>query len=458
MNSTTLDLIPTIFSFCTVRFEKFGSIVFNPYLGDEIEFDSLSSQVLKLCNGTNNILQIKHFMQNQLRIPIMDQDELIESIFSSLKQIGALNLSKTETFVPRIDIIEPLVNSKENFYLSNPKNVILDLTYECNLNCPHCLTNSGPKLSNELETSQILSLIDRFVDAKILTLSLSGGEPFLHKDILKILKYPKLSKMRIDISTNGTCISKEMIQELTNLPIFQIQVSIDGIGEQHDKFRGKKGIFSKACKTIKLLKNSGIFVSIGTTVTRKNLNSLEKIIDLAVELDCNGFKAIPFLPAGRGREHSSLVLSEYENLKFCKILMDKTKQFHQKIKITSETTFPFLFEPFNNFSENQKDGFLGCSAGFELIYIGADGTIYPCPFLKDFPLGNIMENTINEIWNHDPFLNTLRSLKKSNLEEPCRTCCYCPTYCRGGCRAAAYLHSGNLTDVDPSCFKNLIEF
>ena len=97
-----------------------------------------------------------------------------------------------------------------------------------------------------------------------------------------------------------------------------------------------------------------------------------------------------------------------------------------------------------------------CSAGYDLLSIGADGTAYPCPFLHDFPLGNLMETSVEEIWHHSKMLDYLRNNMKKDMTGECKSCQFAPDYCNGGCRAAAYLTNKSLKETDPSCFKELI--
>lgn len=113
--------------------------------------------------------------------------------------------------------------------LTAPKTVIWDVTYACNLTCPHCLTDSGRKGRRELDTKDAFRLIDVLAAAKVLYLSLTGGEPFMRSDLLELLAHLADTGMRVDVATNGFHVSPKIIKGLRRLPVFQIQVSIDGI-------------------------------------------------------------------------------------------------------------------------------------------------------------------------------------------------------------------------------------
>jgi radical SAM protein with 4Fe4S-binding SPASM domain len=440
--------LPCLFSFITLRRESFGGIIFNPYLGLEKDLNNIEYFIAQLCNGQSSSLRIIDAVVEQFELSVDAAKKSVETTLVKLEQMPAIiyNRGKELSRPPALDF--SFVSLP---FLASPKSVIWDVTYACNLKCPHCLTTSGKKALAELNTVEACELIDALAKAKVLYLSLCGGEPFLRPDILTLLQKISKTNMRVDIATNGVEFPAKIIQAIKKLPVFQVQVSIDGIKEQHDQFRGKRGAFAAACRTLKALNKIGIVSSISTTVTALNLNNLNQIIDLALEFGCWGFKAIPFVPAGRGKANAQkLKLDKEANRKFCEILLKRKQELAGKLNVVSETSFSFLFDPPQVLSPGC--GNMVCSAGNDTLSIGADGTVYPCPFLRDFPLGNILKKPLNQIWQTAPTLNLLRNLKKEQIEGKCKTCEYAPGICRGGCRAAAYLATGSLRGSDPNCF------
>lgn len=442
---------PYLFSFSRLRPERFGALLFNPYLGIEEELDPIESFIASLCNGYNSCQQVESITKQHFGLHTHECRQYISQTvrkllnayllgFRNSGQVDSPRLPKTHNF----EAYEP--------YLSAPKNVIWDVTYACNLNCAHCLTSSGKAWKNELTTEEAMALIDSLEEAQVLYLSLSGGEPFLRHDILTLLHHMATTNMRVDIATNGVWMPDNILHSLRDLPIFQIQVSIDGIDQQHDRFRGLPGAFQATCNTVKRLQAEKIAVSVSTTVTSENVGDLDRIIDLTMKLGCSGFKAIPFLPAGRGRENvKRLQLNREGYQRFTETLVRRRRELEGKLHISTETCFSFLLEspPENSYA----NGPMGCSAGYDTLSIGADGTVYPCPFLHDFPLGNLMQQSLREIWQKAPVLERLRTLQKQDMNEPCKSCPYAPLICRGGCRAAAFFESGDLCSSDPTCFR-----
>jgi radical SAM protein with 4Fe4S-binding SPASM domain len=452
-NNKAGNQLPALFSFITFRYENFGAILYNPFIPYEITLDETETFITGMFTGNYSIERIKREISENFKLTEAESEKRYNELFNKLNSKFCLHFVKGEaTDSPYYPGYSKLSGTT---YYSAPKSILWDITYSCNLNCSHCLTSSGNKSDNELTTKQVFSLIDKLVESKILNVTLVGGEPFIRPDIIEILNYLAATPIRTDISTNGVYMPERILKKLRDLPIFQVQVSIDGIGENHDNFRGKKGAFKKACDTITKLQKEGISTYISTTVTSKNIDDIERIIELAMELGCEAYKAIPFLAAGRGRINNEIYrLSKQDIFRLSKILVTKQKELEGKINIYSESTFEFLLNPVN--SKPRENGYMICSAGYDILSIGADGTAYPCPFLHDFPLGNLMETSMEEIWQNSETLNYLRNIMKKDMTGECKSCQFAAEYCNGGCRAAAYLTNNSFTETDPSCFKELV--
>jgi radical SAM protein with 4Fe4S-binding SPASM domain len=452
-NSTGKQL-PVLFSFITFRWEKFGALLYNPFLSADLEIDRIDAFMAGMFKGIYSSERIINETEIHFKLTKEESEKRFNVLTNKLRDIYGLHYiygkESDSQYVPGSFTFP----GKSHY--NTPKSVLWDITYSCNLHCSHCLTNSGKKSDHELNTEESFQLIDKLVESKILNLSLVGGEPFIRPDIIQILRYLSKTKIRTSISTNGIHLPEKTLIELRDLPIFQIQVSIDGIGDTHDAFRGKKGAFKRACKNLVKIKNEGISTSINTTVTSKNIGELEKIIDLALDLGCDAYKAIPFLEAGRGRLFTETYsLSKHDSLRMSEIIIKKQKELSGKMAIYSESTFDFLLQPISE--PVHINGAIVCSAGYDVLSIGADGTAYPCPFLQCFPLGNLLKTSMHEIWHESQTLNSLRSMTKQDMKGACKNCQYAPQYCHGGCRAAAYLTNKSLYETDPLCFKELIE-
>ncbi len=165
-----------------------------------------------------------------------------------------------------------------------PVDCVVALTYNCNARCTMC-DIWKIKDSPELSLMDLAKLPDSLLDV-----NLSGGEPFLRKDLSEIVEVVKKTcpKARLVISTNGfltPVIDKAMTKILKIAPDIGVAFSIDGMGEMHNEMRGIPGGFDRVMDSIKLLKGMGVTnLRIAFTITEYNVNHFAKVYDLAQQL------------------------------------------------------------------------------------------------------------------------------------------------------------------------------
>lgn len=165
-----------------------------------------------------------------------------------------------------------------------PIDCVLALTYNCNARCTMC-DIWKIKDSPELTLEDLAKLPDSLRDV-----NLSGGEPFLRKDLPEIVEAVKKAcpKARLVISSNGfltPVIDKAMTKILKIAPDIGVAFSIDGIGEMHNEMRGIPGGFDRVMDSLKLLKGMGMTnLRLAFTITEYNVNHFSKVYDLAQEL------------------------------------------------------------------------------------------------------------------------------------------------------------------------------
>lgn len=169
---------------------------------------------------------------------------------------------------------------------STVKDIVLAITYRCNSHCRMCNIWQIKDHENEFSLLDLANLPDGLE-----SLNLSGGEPFLRKDLEEIVREVKkrLPKTDIIISTNG--FATELVLEKTRKilkinPDIGIAVSLDGIGVAHDKIRGIPDGYQKVLETIKGLKELGLKkLRLAFTVGDYNFSELPGVYELARTLD-----------------------------------------------------------------------------------------------------------------------------------------------------------------------------
>ncbi|PJB29218.1 hypothetical protein CO110_06985, partial [Candidatus Desantisbacteria bacterium CG_4_9_14_3_um_filter_40_11] len=137
--------------------------------------------------------------------------------------------------------------------------VVWNTTFRCNLNCLHCYAQSQNKsYLGELTTQEAKAMISDLSDFNIPVLLFSGGEPLMRNDIFELADFAVKSGLKIALSTNGTLITEKIASKIKEAGFTYIGISLDGIGETNDKFRGQKGAFDLALNGIHHCQQTGI--------------------------------------------------------------------------------------------------------------------------------------------------------------------------------------------------------
>ena len=151
--------------------------------------------------------------------------------------------------------------------------VVWNLTRRCNLFCAHCYSDSHNKdYAGELATEDALGVIDDLARFGVPVILFSGGEPLLRPDLFQLIRHAQARGIRGVIATNGTLTTPALAQEMKDLGLSYVGVSIDGPEHVHDKFRGKLGAFQESLRGIRACLDASLRVGIRVTLTRYNLS------------------------------------------------------------------------------------------------------------------------------------------------------------------------------------------
>lgn len=363
-----------------------------------------------------------------------------------------------------------------------PVTIVWNFTNKCNLNCLHCHQDSSPTSSYpELTTSQAFKVVDNMSDAGVAVLTFSGGEPLLRRDLYDVIERANDNGMLCTIASNGTLITPKVAQKLAKVGIKRVEIGLDGArAETHDFLRNKLGSFEA---TIKGIRNCAVvgFDELATTMTlhSKNINELEETMDLAEKLGATRFYLNRLMPAGRGAETCYLDVTPREKIKALEVLYNKfyksvteghgmqcyargmtyyARLGYERSKGKVFTVSEALSGYENMFQEKfglevskivrrLAAGFGGCSAGLTYAGVTASGDLIPCVPASSIKLGNLLEQSLEEIWIHNELLNYIRNRKA--LKGSCKICAY-SDLC-GGCRLTAYVTHGDWLGPDASC-------
>lgn len=275
------------------------------------------------------------------------------------------------------------------------KEIDFHITNKCNMNCLHCLYDSGKELMEELSLFEIEKIIKEY--SKISegkgNINLFGGEIFLRKDIFNIFEILKNERLKFGIITNGRFnenILKKIIEYNPNRLTFDLD---GGTSKTHDWLRNREGSFDETIAMINKFTQNKINVSITTVLNKKNINEIDILLDLCKKLKLSSISFFLMTPLGRGEKLHDYVLNGEEWLNAKKKITNWIKNNNPKFTIIWENAFiekneiKYLKPLCNNFKN-------------DVLNIKCNGDVFFCGLLASKNLskiGNIKNESLKEI-------------------------------------------------------------
>jgi AdoMet-dependent heme synthase len=335
--------------------------------------------------------------------------------------------------------------------LSAPTAVDLCITGSCNLSCRHCFAAHKERAQDELTLTQWQFVIDRLAQAKVFTLILTGGEPLTREDFFDIAAYCTRYPFRMGLNTNALLVSDDVSRRIACLGFkARISVSLDGASAHtYEALRGED-TFNKALKGIESLLRFNSNVRLFCVVTKHNFLELEKITNLARSLGASSLEFNSLLRGERAQCYPDLFLDPAQKKHAYEIVLELEKKFGGFISgsfVRMSKKAKLLLSIPKAQLLTHKAGFLqNCDAGFGKAAVTSQGKIAPCYTMLDYIVGDILGESLIEIWKNSSCLKLLRSMHEVSLDSlaQCAPCVY-KGLCNAGCRAGAYYHSGKST-------------
>jgi radical SAM protein with 4Fe4S-binding SPASM domain len=344
--------------------------------------------------------------------------------------------------------------------------VVWNVTRTCNLRCVHCYSDSfAQRYPGELTTDQAKGVIDDLAAFGVSALLFSGGEPLTRPELLELMAYATSKGLRVTLSTNGTLIDEDVAAKLKAIRLMYVGISLDGIGETNDLFRGKKGAFDAAVRGIHACQIVGQKVGLRLTLTRRNCMDLHDIFNFieaeAIQRAC--FYHLVY--SGRGNRADELTNGEIRRA--MDIILERALVFHRKgvrreiltVDNHVDNAYTYL-----KLCESQPDraaqvyewmkwnGGGANSSGIGIANIDTQGNVHPDQFWQSATLGNVKERPFSAIWsdNSNPLLAGLRN-RLPLLKGRCATCRF-KEICGGSFRVRAFQVHGDPWASDPACY------
>ena len=344
--------------------------------------------------------------------------------------------------------------------------VVWNCTRTCNLRCRHCYSNSdGKRYAGEMTTAEALAFIGQLADFKVPVLLLSGGEPLLRPDLEQLAAHAIGLGIRVTISTNGTLLTPEKVAFLKWLGVGYIGVSLDGIGEVNDTFRGQKGAYEAALRGIRNCLAAGQRVGLRFTINRHNHRELNDIFDLIEREEIPRVCFYHLVYSGRGGGMREEDLAPPETRAAVDLISARTLDFHRRglkkeiLTVDNHADGVYLYLKLKETDPNRAAQVLellrrngGNRTGMAIGAVDWFGNVHPDQFTQDVTFGNVREKSFGAIWTDasQPLLAGLKN-RRPLLKGRCPACQWLDL-CNGNFRARAAAVSGDFWAEDPACY------
>ena len=357
------------------------------------------------------------FFINEKTLQRIEKGDIDEPLMQYLTNVGMIpGEKKSMDYTPFQ--LKAFEFDNECTHLSAPVTACIEVTHACNLTCPHCLFAAGKKYPDELTTEEIKALYDEWADMKVFKVMISGGEPFMRKDIVEILNYGDEIGLQQYVVTNGTLITEDNFQLIPRNVRFG--VSLDGFEEIHDKIRGK-GSFARTTEVLEMFLREGAKFGINFTLSQINKEEAERLmaywLNRGIKMSVN-----PVLPFGRSSEHrKQLWLRKEDANDFIRIREFKIRRVKSRDRELYGGPHPLHVD---DMAELFHRAFLACEGARTDVWVRFDGNVYPCAdtaAMEEFCMGNLRDASFREIWDNGKGGTAFRQIKKDSFSE-CNTC------------------------------------
>jgi radical SAM protein len=348
-----------------------------------------------------------------------------------------------------------------------PFTLAWEITRACALSCVHCRAAAIPQRDpREFTTEEAFGVLDQIVDLGKPILVITGGDPMMRRDVFDILDGAVQRGLKVGFSPSATrLVTRAAIERVRDTGVDMVHVSLDGsCAEVHDTFRRVPGAFRRTLEIAHDVRDVGLPLQIGTTVSRRNVHDLPAIAEAVRQADATVWNVFFLVPTGRGQQETMLTPDEHENvLHWLADLSDRVPfrvrttaaQHYRRVLIQRRRAKAASGEQPKDFEltgagyafrEGKAPAEKGVNDGKGFCFISHVGDVYPSGFLQ-ICAGNLRESSLASLYRDSELFRSLRD--PAQLQGKCGRCEF-NEVC-GGSRARAWAVSGNHLAEEPCC-------
>ena len=307
------------------------------------------------------------------------------------------------------------------------------LTYRCDLACGFCYAGCGrgglpegwseERVMDDDAVCRVLGVIRH--QARCPSVSFTGGEPLLRPGLSRFVRHAKGLGLKANLISNGQRLDDRRAGELTEAGLDSAQLSLEGpTAEVHDAAVGRRGAFDRLWDGLERLRARGVRVHTNTTVTRKNRDFLEAVIDLVAGRGLERLTMNLVIPCGSAGADPALAVRYAE----AGPIVERVRARAQARGVQLVWYSPLPLCLFNTVAHGL--GNRGCAAADGLLHVDPAGDVLPCSsFGHRESLGNLLAQSFEEVWQSE----AARFFREKRMMPSRCSGCAEAAFCQGAC-------------------------
>lgn len=443
-----------------VLFRKYKDV---GYITDNLEFGYHMLNSIRRYHKEKYVSESGAVMLNELSRTPKDIDSIIQSLMKIFKGVDYDTLkSDTEEFYqmfiqegfilsgddvescnnasPKITdgdmnsevvSIESTENCAKNLF--DPKDFLksihIEIASECNERCIHCYIPHEEK--NKVISQELFyRILDEGRKLNIINVVLSGGEPLLHKDIILFLRKCKELDLSVNVLTNLTLLTDEILSAMKDTPLLSIQTSLYSMDPIiHDQITMRSGSFEKTKSGIIKLISLGIPVQISCPIMKQNRDSFIEVIKWGFEHNI-------------GVVTEPVIFAAYDHAKRNLVNRLEIDELSDVIDKLIPNGYAEMMRQQAVEKEAQKADYPICSICRFNFCVSAEGNAFPCIGWQTNVIADLNQQNVNDVWEKSPDIMRFRTIKRSSFPK----CVSCKD--RGYCTVCMMSNSNENDDGD----------
>lgn len=322
-------------------------------------------------------------------------------------------------------------NCIKNIFNQNDflRSIHIEIVNECNERCLHCYIPHDLK-TKTIDSSLFYRIIQEGRDMNIINVTMSGGEPLLHKDFLGFLSRCRELDLSVNVLSNLTLLTDDILNEMKKNPLLSVQTSIYSMDSKvHDAITKVQGSLDKTKAGVLKLLKAGIPVQISCPIMKQNKDSFTGVVkwgnenNISVAIDYVIFAAY---------DHTNCNLVN-------RLSLDEVRDAFDK-QLTKEYAGYLHDAAKEKYAVTENDPI--CSICRYYFCVSAKGDVFPCVGWQTNKIGSLFDKSIKEIWENSKDIKRLREIKRSSFPK----CVFCED--RGYCTVCLMSNSNENIDGD----------